>query len=87
MRQVSSRRRGGFVHIVDWQGRPVVRERMHWVAAEATATNAALWVSTGDPSYDRWCRTWWDHVATVFSIIGSSPGTTSDVRGIRDALS
>ena len=25
----------GFVYTVDWTGRPVVRERMHWVAAEA----------------------------------------------------
>ena len=32
----------GFVYTVDWEGRPVVRERMHWVAAEATATAAAL---------------------------------------------
>ena len=32
----------GFVYTVDWDGRPVVRERMHWVAAEATATAAAL---------------------------------------------
>jgi sulfoquinovose isomerase len=56
----------GFVYTVDWEGRPVVRERMHWVAAEATATAAALWTATGDPSYDRWYRTWWDHIATVF---------------------
>ena len=56
----------GFVYTVDWQGRPVVRERMHWVAAEATATAAALWAATGDPAYDDWYRTWWDHVATAF---------------------
>jgi sulfoquinovose isomerase len=56
----------GFVYTVDWDGRPVVRERMHWVAAEATATAAALWSATGDPSYEAWYRTWWDHVATVF---------------------
>jgi ABC-type sugar transport system permease subunit len=29
----------------------VVRERMHWVAAEATATAAALFTATGGPSY------------------------------------
>ena len=33
---------------------PVVRERMHWVAAEATATAAALHAATGDPSYAAW---------------------------------
>ena len=58
--------RDGFVYTVDWEGRPVVRERMHWVAAEATATAAALWTATGDPSYDAWYRTWWDHIATAF---------------------
>ena len=41
----------GFVYTVDWDGTPVVRERMHWVAAEATATAAALHAATGDPSY------------------------------------
>jgi mannose/cellobiose epimerase-like protein (N-acyl-D-glucosamine 2-epimerase family) len=56
----------GFVYTVDWEGRPVVRERMHWVAAEATAAAAALHASTGDPSYAGWYATWWDHLAEVF---------------------
>lgn len=56
----------GFVYTVDWQGTPVVRERMHWVAAEATATAAALHAATGDPSYAAWYATWWDHLAEVF---------------------
>ncbi len=56
----------GFVYTVDWEGRPVVRERMHWVAAEATAASAALFKATGDPTYDEWYRTWWDHIATYF---------------------
>ncbi|MGH3347173.1 MAG: AGE family epimerase/isomerase [Nocardioides sp.] len=56
----------GFVYTVDWEGRPVVRERMHWVAAEATATAAALHEATGDPAYEVWYATWWDHVAEVF---------------------
>jgi sulfoquinovose isomerase len=53
----------GFVYTVDWSGRPVVRERMHWVAAEATATAAALFEATGEQSYARWYETWWDYVA------------------------
>ena len=56
----------GFVYTVDWDGRPVVRERMHWVAAEATCTAAALYAATGDPAYRTWYTTWWDHVAEVF---------------------
>ena len=56
----------GFVYTVDWSGAPVVRERMHWVAAEATATAAALYAATGDPSYAEWYATWWQHVADCF---------------------
>ena len=56
----------GFVYTVDWSGRPVVRERMHWVAAEATATAAALHEATGDPSYADWYRTWWQHIDDHF---------------------
>ncbi|MEO7350478.1 MAG: AGE family epimerase/isomerase [Marmoricola sp.] len=56
----------GFVYTVDWEGRPVVRERMHWVAAEATATAAALHEATGDPAYAQWYATWWEHVDRCF---------------------
>ncbi len=56
----------GFVYTVDWEGRPVVRERMHWVVAEATATAAALLVATGDPAYSEWYATWWRHIDAVF---------------------
>lgn len=56
----------GFVYTVDWSGRPVVRQRMHWVAAEATATAATLHAATGDASYAAWYETWWDHIAEVF---------------------
>ena len=57
----------GFVYTVDWSGTPVVRERMHWVAAEATATAAALYAETGDPVYAGWYATWWDHIAGCFA--------------------
>ena len=53
----------GFVYTVDWSGQPVVRERMHWVAAEATATAAALFAATGERSYVEWYETWWNYVA------------------------
>jgi mannose/cellobiose epimerase-like protein (N-acyl-D-glucosamine 2-epimerase family) len=56
----------GFVYTVDWSGRPVVRERMHWVVAEATSTAAALHRETGDPSYLEWYETWWQHIETYF---------------------
>jgi sulfoquinovose isomerase len=56
----------GFVYTVDWEGAPVVRERMHWVVAEGTATAAALHAATGDTSYAGWYETWWEHVADCF---------------------
>ena len=52
------------MHTVDWDGHPVVRERRHWVAAEATA--AALHGAKGEDAYARWYETWWDHIAEVF---------------------
>lgn len=56
----------GFVYTVDWQGSPVVRERMHWVLCEALGAAAALHAVTSDARYDAWYRTWWDHAATRF---------------------
>ena len=52
----------GFVYTTDWSGAPVVRDRMHWVAAEATATAAALHQRTGDPTYAERYAVWWDHI-------------------------
>jgi len=56
----------GFVYTVDWDGAPVVRNRLHWVLAEAIGAAAALERATGDPEYERWYRLWWDHAAAVF---------------------
>jgi mannose/cellobiose epimerase-like protein (N-acyl-D-glucosamine 2-epimerase family) len=38
----------------------VVRERFHWVVAEAIGAAAALYAVTGDDGYDAWYRTFWD---------------------------
>lgn len=54
----------GFVYTVDWEGQPVVEERVWWVAAEAIATAAALFKETGDPYYDRWYQRFWDYART-----------------------
>jgi mannose/cellobiose epimerase-like protein (N-acyl-D-glucosamine 2-epimerase family) len=56
----------GFVYTVDWSGRPVVRQRMHWVAAEATAAAYALWVTTGEKRYADHYEQWWEHIVTAF---------------------
>ena len=52
----------GFVYTTDWTGRPVVRDRMHWVAAEAIGAAAALEQRTGEPEYARWYARVWDYV-------------------------
>ncbi len=56
----------GFVYTVDWSGAPVVRERMHWVAAEALSAAAALRRATSDPRYAALEQAWWDHVDAHF---------------------
>ncbi len=52
----------GFVYTVDWTGAPVVRERMHWVAAEAVSAAAALHAATGQARFDAWYTTWWEYI-------------------------
>ncbi|KAE8764806.1 AGE family epimerase/isomerase [Georgenia thermotolerans] len=54
--------RDGFVYTVDWEGRPAVRNRLHWVAAEAIGAAATLLAVTGEPRYRHWYDTWWDYV-------------------------
>lgn len=52
----------GFVYTVDWEGQPVVRERMHWVAAEAIGAAAVLWHKTKRAEYAEQYQQWWDYV-------------------------
>jgi sulfoquinovose isomerase len=49
----------GFVYTTDWDGTPVVRDRMHWVVAEAIAAAATLRARTGDDRYADLAATWW----------------------------
>jgi mannose/cellobiose epimerase-like protein (N-acyl-D-glucosamine 2-epimerase family) len=49
----------GFVYTVDFAGRPVVRQRMHWVVAEALAAAATLHRVTGADRYAAaYARSW-----------------------------
>lgn len=56
----------GFVYTTDWEGRPVVRQRMHWVVAEGTAAAAALGRRTGEPRFATAYRLWWEHIREHF---------------------
>jgi sulfoquinovose isomerase len=49
----------GFVYTTDFHDKPVVRERMHWVLAEAIAAAVALHSATGDPAYVSDYTRWW----------------------------
>ncbi|MGE8498670.1 MAG: AGE family epimerase/isomerase [Pseudomonas sp.] len=56
----------GLVYSLDWAGRPVVRARLHWVHAEASAAAAALLQRTGDAVYEDWYRCFWEFCASHF---------------------
>jgi mannose/cellobiose epimerase-like protein (N-acyl-D-glucosamine 2-epimerase family) len=56
----------GFAYTTDFDGAPVVRERMHWVVAEGMAAAWVLADVTGDDGYAAWFRTWWDLATESF---------------------
>jgi mannose/cellobiose epimerase-like protein (N-acyl-D-glucosamine 2-epimerase family) len=41
----------GIVYTTDWEGKPVVHDRMHWTLAEAINTSAVLFRVTGKETY------------------------------------
>ncbi len=43
----------GIVYTTDWEGRPVVHDRMHWTLAEAINTAAILYRITGRLKYEK----------------------------------
>ncbi|MEU4553332.1 AGE family epimerase/isomerase [Micromonospora violae] len=49
----------GFVYTIDWDDRPVVRSRMHWVLAEAIGAAITLHRRTGDAVYRDWYQVFW----------------------------
>ncbi|GAA4697701.1 AGE family epimerase/isomerase [Nocardioides conyzicola] len=51
----------GFVYTIDWDGKPVVRQRMHWVVTEALAAASTLGQVTGDPAYAVCEQVWWTY--------------------------
>ncbi|MEP9363921.1 AGE family epimerase/isomerase [Nocardioides sp. CN2-186] len=51
----------GFVYTVDWDGTPVVRQRMHWVVTEALAAASTLHTVTGDRAYAVCHAVWWSY--------------------------
>ena len=41
----------GFCYTTDWEGNPIVHDRMHWTLAEAINTSAVLYRVTGNSQY------------------------------------
>ncbi|AXQ46959.1 AGE family epimerase/isomerase [Pseudomonas vlassakiae] len=56
----------GFVYTLDWDNRPVVRQRLHWVHAEACAAAAALLRRTGEACYEQWYQCFWGFIDNHF---------------------
>ncbi len=56
----------GFVYTTDWTGDAVVRDRLHWVVAEAINAAAALHRRTGQGEYLAQYLKYWDHAAEYF---------------------
>ncbi|KRF40298.1 AGE family epimerase/isomerase [Terrabacter sp. Soil810] len=56
----------GFVYTTDFEGRPVVRDRLHWVVTEAIGAARTLHLATGDPTYAAWYDRWWEHAHQWF---------------------
>lgn len=56
----------GLVYTTDFDGRPVVRDRLHWVLAEAIAAAWSLWEATGERPFLDWYARWWQHAEEHF---------------------
>ena len=54
----------GFGYTVDWDGTPVARERMHWVAAEAVGAAAVMHRVTGDRAWAERYEQWWEYISS-----------------------
>lgn len=65
----------GFVYTVDWNGQPVIRDRPHWVTAEAISA-AATWTRlTGAPRYANHLQEWANFAQCISSTRNMAAGT------------
>jgi mannose/cellobiose epimerase-like protein (N-acyl-D-glucosamine 2-epimerase family) len=55
--------RGGFLYTLDWDGKPHLRNRLWWPAAEGIGAAAFLNQIDGAHEYEEWYRRIWDFVA------------------------
>jgi mannose/cellobiose epimerase-like protein (N-acyl-D-glucosamine 2-epimerase family) len=57
----------GFPYTLDWDDRPVVGARMHWVLCEAIAAATVLAAATGDQRFRDLAQRWRAHGEAVFA--------------------
>ena len=55
----------GIVYTTDWEGRPVVRDRMHWTLAEAINTSAVLYRLSSNVKYKEDFSKFMDYLDSV----------------------
>jgi mannose/cellobiose epimerase-like protein (N-acyl-D-glucosamine 2-epimerase family) len=60
------KRSGGFYYTLDWDGRPLIRDRYWWPCCEGVAASAFLNAIDGDTSYEEWYRRIWNFIAVRF---------------------
>jgi mannose/cellobiose epimerase-like protein (N-acyl-D-glucosamine 2-epimerase family) len=56
----------GFVYTLDFDDRPVVTQRLHWVVCEAELAADSLARCTGDARYRHLADQWWQHIDQHF---------------------
>ncbi len=56
----------GLAYTTDWHGEPIVRERFHWVIAEAVLAAEALHTYTDAALYSGLADRWWSEIAEHF---------------------
>jgi sulfoquinovose isomerase len=54
----------GFIYTTDWDGAPVVSDRLHWVLCEAFAAAEALQTTTDEQRFGHLAAEWWDYAET-----------------------
>ena len=62
-RPAGTRRDGGFLYTLDWDGKPHLRNRLWWPAAEGVGAAAFLNQIDGAAEYEEWYRRIWDFIA------------------------
>ena len=57
---------GGLPYTTDWDGKPVVSQRFHWVVCEGIAAAAALYRVTGEQRFADWYARLWEYARATF---------------------